>query len=67
MESDSLLNKGQYCHFCESYQSLTDDGGTFAKNSSYLSSDPTSALLPSDLIRKKGVGFVCRSWWIDVS
>ena len=60
MKSDSLLNEDQYWNFGAPYKLLTDNGGTLAKNSSYLSSDPTSALLPSDLIRKKGVGFVCK-------
>jgi len=60
MKSNGLLNMTQYCDEGSSYESLTDEVGTFAKNSWYLSSAPTSALFPSDLIRKKGVGFAFR-------
>jgi len=64
VESDVLLSEYQCCCDVDLTQGPpTDDRGTVAKNSSYLSRGPTSALFPLDLIRKKGVGFVFRCWW----
>ena len=60
MKSDGLLNMDQYCGCGTFYKRLTDDRGTFAKNSWYLSRAPTSALFPWDLIKKKAAEFARR-------